>query len=167
MTVPGQPRPGARSTPPYRDDMAITESSEIVIEATPKEIMDVISDVEALPEWSDVHQTSEVLERDENGRPLRARAKVKIVGVTDEQVIAYTWQDDGVSWTLESAKQQRSQDARYTLIPEGDKTRVKFDIAIDPLVPLPGFLLKRAIKGLVSTATQGLRKRVLSQKGGR
>ncbi|HUO39294.1 MAG TPA: SRPBCC family protein [Mycobacterium sp.] len=147
--------------------MAITESSEIVIEATPKEIMDVISDVEALPEWSDVHQTSEVLERDENGRPLRARAKVKIVGVTDEQVIAYTWQDDGVSWTLESAKQQRSQDARYTLIPEGDKTRVKFDIAIDPLVPLPGFLLKRAIKGLVSTATQGLRKRVLSQKGGR
>jgi hypothetical protein len=68
---------------------------------------------------------------------------------------------------LVSAKQQRSQDARYTLTPEGDKTRVKFDITIDPLVPLPGFLLKRATKGVMDTATEGLRKRVLSQKKGR
>lgn len=145
--------------------MAITESSEVVIEATPQEIMDVIGDVESLPEWSDAHQSSEVLERDDKGRPLRARAKVKTMGVTDEQVIAYTWHDDGVSWTLESAKQQRSQNARYTLIPEGDKTRVKFDITIDPLVPLPGFVLKRVTKGVIGTATQGLRNRVLSQKG--
>jgi len=141
--------------------------AKIVIEATPQEILDVLSDVESLPEWSDTHQTSEVLERDEKGRPLRAKAKVKTVGITDEQVICYTWHDDGVSWTLESAKQQRSQDARYTLIPQGDKTRVKFVITIDPLVPLPGFLLRRAIKGWVSTATHGLRKRVLSQKGAR
>jgi len=72
-----------------------------------------------------------------------------------------------VSWTLESANQQRSQDARYTLVPEGDKTRVKFDITIDPLVPLPGFVLRRATKGVMNTATDGLRKRVLSRKSGR
>ena len=147
--------------------MAVRESSEIVIEAAPDEIMDVISDVESLPEWSGAHQTSEVLERDEWGRPLRAKMKVKTVGITDEQVVAYTWHDDGVRWTLESAKQQRSQDARYTLIPEGEKTRVKFDITIDPLVPLPGFVLKRVIKGVLGTATDGLRKRVLSRKTGR
>jgi ribosome-associated toxin RatA of RatAB toxin-antitoxin module len=147
--------------------MAVRESSEIVIEAAPDEIMDVISDIESLPEWSDAHQTSEVLDRDERGRPLRAKMKVKTVGITDEEVVTYAWHHDGVSWTLESAKQQRSQDARYTLIPEGDKTRVKFDITIDPLVPLPGFLLKRVIKGVMGTATDGLRKRVLSRKKGR
>ncbi|MCW2651543.1 MAG: hypothetical protein QOE41_1386 [Mycobacterium sp.] len=147
--------------------MAISESREIVIEATPEEIMNVITDVETLPGWSDAHRTSEVLERDDQGRPLRSKAKVKTVGVTDEQVLGYTWHDDGVSWTLESAKQQRSQDARYTLTPEGDKTRVKFDITIDPLVPLPGFLLRKATKGVMDTATDGLRKRVLSQKKGR
>jgi hypothetical protein len=53
------------------------------------------------------------------------------------------------------------------LTPEGDITRVKFDITIDPLVPLPGFVLKRVIKGSVDTATEGLRKRVLSVKKGR
>ena len=146
--------------------MAITESSEVVIEATPDEVMAVIRDVEALPEWSDAHQTSEVLERDEEGRPRRTKAKVKTVGITDEQVLDYSWHDDGVSWTLVSANQQRSQDARYTLTPEGGKTRVKFDITIDPTVPLPGFLLKRATKGVMSTATEGLRRRVLSVKKG-
>jgi hypothetical protein len=44
---------------------------------------------------------------------------------------------------------------------------VKFEITIDPLVPLPGFLLKRTIKGHVDTATEGLRKRVLSVRKGR
>jgi ribosome-associated toxin RatA of RatAB toxin-antitoxin module len=144
--------------------MAVSESKEVVIEATPQEILDVIADVESLPEWSDAHQTSEVLERDNKGRPKRAKAKVKTVGITDEQVIEYTWHDDGVSWQLVSAKQQRSQNARYTLTPEGDKTRVRFDITIDPLVPLPGFLLKKATKGAITTSTDGLRKRVLSVK---
>jgi ribosome-associated toxin RatA of RatAB toxin-antitoxin module len=147
--------------------MAVKESREVVIEATPQEILDVIADVESLPEWSGAHQTSEVLERDDNGRPLRAKAKVKTVGITDEQVLDYTWQDDGVSWTLVSSTQQRSQEARYALTPEGDKTRVRFDITVDPLVPLPGFVLKRTIKGAIGTATDGLRARVLSVKKGR
>ena len=148
----------------YCPCMATTGSSEVVIEATPKEILDVIMDVESMPEWSDATQTSEVLERDERGRPLRVKSKVKNVGITDEQVVEYTWHDNGVSWTLVSAKQQRSQDARYTLIPEGDKTRVRFDLTVEPLVPLPGFLLKRAMKGGLSTMTEGLRKRVMSVK---
>jgi ribosome-associated toxin RatA of RatAB toxin-antitoxin module len=147
--------------------MATLETSEVVIEATPEEIMDVIADVEALTEWSSAHQSSEVLERDDKGRPKRTKAKVKTAGITDEQVLEYTWHDDGVSWTLISAKQQRSQDARYTLTPEGDKTRVRFEIKIDPLVPLPGFVLKRATKGVLSTATEGLRNRVLSVKKSR
>ena len=147
--------------------MAISETREVVIDATPEEVLDVMLDVESLPEWSDAHQTSEVLERDDRGRPLRSKAKVKTVGITDEQVIEFTYHDDGYSWSLVSASQQRSQDARYTLIPEGDKTRVKFEITIDPRVPLPGFILKRATKGVLDTATDGLRKRVMKVKKGR
>ena len=32
--------------------MAITETREIVIEATPQEILDVLYDMETLPDWS-------------------------------------------------------------------------------------------------------------------
>ena len=101
----------------YVSRMAVTDSREIVIEATPDEIMDVLFDLESLPEWSSAHQKVEVLERDDQGHPSKSRQVVKIVGVSDEQVLAYSVHDDGVSWTLVSAKQQRAQDARYTLTP--------------------------------------------------
>ncbi|KMO70668.1 SRPBCC family protein [Mycolicibacterium chlorophenolicum] len=145
--------------------MAITESRETVIEASPAEIMDVLFDLESLTEWSSAHQEVEILERDDQGRPARSRQVVKIVGISDEQVLDYAVHDDGVSWTLVSSSQQRAQDARYTLVPEGDTTRVRFELTVDPTVPLPGFVVKRGAKGLMETATEGLRKRVLDVKG--
>jgi hypothetical protein len=79
------------------------------------------------------------------------KMKIKSAGLTDEQVVDYIWTDTSASWTLVSAGQLRSQDAKYTLTPVGDKTKVKFEIAIDPSVPLPGFILKRAMKGAMET----------------
>jgi len=146
--------------------MAVKESREVVIEASPEEILDVIADVETMPEWSSIHQSAEVLERDAKGRPKRAKMKVKTTGVTDEIVLAYTWRDDGVTWTQESGKASRNQEGGYTLTPQGDKTRTKFDLALDPLVPLPGFVIKRAMKGIMELNTDGLRKRVLEVKKG-
>ncbi|KUI30959.1 SRPBCC family protein [Mycobacterium sp. GA-2829] len=146
--------------------MAITESREVVIEASADEILDVLYDLESLTEWSSAHQEVEILERDEEGRPKRSRQVVKIVGVSDEQVLDYSVHDDGVSWTLVSSKQQRAQDGRYTLTPDGDKTTVRFELTVDPTVPLPGFLVKKGAKGLMETATDGLRKRVLKLKKG-
>ena len=63
-------------------------------------------------------------------------------------------------------EQLKAQDAGYTLTPEGEKTRVKFDMAIDLSIPMPGFLLKRTLKGGMETATDGLRKQVLKVKKG-
>jgi uncharacterized membrane protein len=146
--------------------MAVTESREVVIEATPDEIMNVLFDLESLPEWSSFHRDVEVLERDDQGHPTTCRQVVRIVGISDEQVLAYTVHDDGVSWTLVSAKQQRAQEARYTLTPVGDSTRVRFELMVDLTVPVPGFLIKRGAKGLMETATEGLRKRVLQIKKG-
>jgi hypothetical protein len=60
----------------------------------------------------------------------------------------------------------KAQDASYTLTPDGDKTKVRFDIKVDLSVPLPGFVLKRAMKGAMETATDGLRKQVLKVKKG-
>jgi Polyketide cyclase / dehydrase and lipid transport len=144
--------------------MAVTESREVVIEATPNEILDVLFDLESLTEWSSVHQKVDILEWDDQGRPSKSRQVVKIVGISDEQVLAYSAHDDGVSWTLLSSKQQRAQEGRYTLTPEGDCTRVRFQLTVDPLVPLPGFLIRRGAKGVLDTATRDLRTRVLEVK---
>jgi ribosome-associated toxin RatA of RatAB toxin-antitoxin module len=145
--------------------MAVTESREVVITATPDEIMDVLFDLESLPEWSSAHRKVEILERDDQGRPTKSRQVVKVVGISDEQVLDYSVHDDGVSWTLVSSKQQqRAQDARYTLTPDGDSTRVHFELTVDLGVPVPGFLIKKGAKGLMETATEGLRKQVMKVK---
>ena len=144
--------------------MAVTESRDITIEATPADFLAVLYDLETLPEWSSAHQEVEVLERDDEGRPTTSRQVVKIVGISDEQVLAYTVYDDGVGWTLVESKQQRAQEGRYTLTSDGDTTKVRFELTVDPLVPLPGFLIKKGAKGLMDTATKGLRTRVLHGK---
>jgi ribosome-associated toxin RatA of RatAB toxin-antitoxin module len=146
--------------------MAVTESRQVVIEASPEEILDVLFDLESLTEWSPAHQRVEVLERDEDGHPTKSRQVVKIVGITDEQELDYSVHDDGVSWTLVKSRQQRAQQGRYTLTPDGDRTKVTFELTVDPTVPVPGFLIKRGAKGLMETATDGLRKRVLEVKKG-
>lgn len=147
--------------------MALRESRDIVIEASPEEILDVIADFEAMPEWSEPHQSAEILDTGDDGRPRQVKMKVKVAGITDEQVIAYTWGDNVVSWKLVSSSQQKAQDGKYTLVPQDDGTLVKFELLADPNVPLPGFVLKRAVKGTIDSATKALRERVLHVKKGK
>jgi ribosome-associated toxin RatA of RatAB toxin-antitoxin module len=146
--------------------MATSDSREVVIEASPGEILDVIADVESTPSWSPQYQSAEVLQAYGDGRPKRVKMKVKSAGISDVQVVEYTWTDTTASWTLISAGQLKAQDARYTLTPQGDKTKVAFNLTIDLSVPLPGFVVKRTIKGAMETATDGLRKQVLKVKKG-
>ena len=146
--------------------MAVKDSREVVIEATPEEILDVIADVESTPTWSPQYQSAEVLDAYDDGRPRRVKIKIKAAGLIDEQIVEYSWGDNTASWTLIKAGQLKSQDAGYTLTPQGDKTKVHFEITVDTSVPLPGFILKRAIKGGTESATDGLRKQVLKVKKG-
>jgi len=146
--------------------MAVNESREVTIEATPKEILDVLADTPSTPQWSPQYQNCEVLETYDDGRPKRTKMVIKAAGLTDTLVLEWTWTDTSASWTLVSASQMKLQDAKYTCTPDGDKTRVKFDMTVDPSVPMPGFLLKRTLKGGMETATDGLRKQVLKLKKG-
>jgi ribosome-associated toxin RatA of RatAB toxin-antitoxin module len=146
--------------------MAARDSREVVIEATTKEILDVIADVGSAHTWSPQYQSAEVLDTYKDGRPKRVKMKVKAAGMTDEMEVEYSWGDNTAGWTLVKSGQLKAQNATYTFTPTGDKTKVRFDLEVDPSIPIPGFLLKRTLKGAMETATDGLRKQVLKlQKG--
>jgi hypothetical protein len=144
--------------------MGVTETREVVIEATPAEIMKVLTDLERLPDWSPIHRKAEVLVRDAAGHPRKSKEVVKVLGITDELVLDYTVYDDGVGSTLVSSTQQRAQTGRYTLTPDGDSTTVRFELTVDPIVPVPKFVLKPAVKAAMRAATDGLRQQVLKVK---
>jgi ribosome-associated toxin RatA of RatAB toxin-antitoxin module len=141
--------------------MAVNDSREVVIEATPRQILDVIADVESAPSWSPQYQSAEVLDTHADGRPKRVRMTVKAAGLTDQMEVEYRFTDTTAGWTLITSSQLKKQEASYTLIPDGKSTRVRFDLTVDPAIPIPGFLLKRTLKGAMETATDGLRKQVL------
>ena len=61
--------------------MAVTGNKEVVIEADPAAVLDVLSDVEALPSWSPVHKKVEIVDRTEDGKPYRVKMAVSILGV--------------------------------------------------------------------------------------
>ena len=80
--------------------MAVSDSKEVVIEAGPQEILDIIADVESSPSYMSAQQSVEILATHDDGRPRQVKMRVKSAGITDECVLEYTWADNVVSWSL-------------------------------------------------------------------
>jgi hypothetical protein len=144
--------------------MAVRASREVVFEASPEAILDALADIDSVPTWSSVHKHAEVLDRHPDGRPHRVKATLKIMGVTDKEVLEYNWGPRWMVWDAVDNFQQRGQHGEYNLTPEGeDKTRVRFDIILDLAAPIPEFLIKRAKKIVLDVATESLRKQVMEK----
>ncbi|HVQ98293.1 MAG TPA: cyclase, partial [Mycobacterium sp.] len=68
-----------------------------------------------------------------------------------------------VVWDADDTFQQRGQHVEYNLQPVGvDKTRVRFDITVEPTGPVPGFVVRRASEIVLDAATKGLRDQVMA-----
>jgi Polyketide cyclase / dehydrase and lipid transport len=145
--------------------MAVRASREVVFEAPPEAILDVLADIETVPSWSSLHKHAQVLDRYPDGRPHHVKATLKIMGITDKEVLEYHWGDRWMVWDAHETFQQRGQHGEYNLTPEGDdKTRVRFDIIMDLAAPIPEFIIKRAKKIVLDVATESLRKRVMEKR---
>ncbi|TWH15658.1 SRPBCC family protein [Rhodococcus rhodochrous] len=142
--------------------MAASVSDRFDIEATPEQVMRALEDVERIPEWSSAHKSVEVLTRDDDGRPLRIRMTLSLLGFSDTQTIEHSWTESSTSWTLVESSMQRSQDGEYALEPTERGTRVHVTMSLEPKVPVPGFVLKRGQKHAVEAVRKGLTEFVLS-----
>jgi hypothetical protein len=131
-----------------------------MFDAAPEAILDALADIEEVPSWSTVHRHAEVLDRYPDGRPRHVKATVKIMGITDKELLEYHWGRDWVVWDASDTFQQRGQHGEYNLTREGDQTRVRFDIIVDLAAPIPEFLIKRAKKIVLEVAIDRLRRRV-------
>ena len=140
-------------------------SREELFDASPEAILDAIADIDEVPQWSTLHRSVEVLDRHPDGRPHHVRATLKIMGITDKEVLEYHWGDDWVVWDAVETFQQRGQHGEYNLTREGDKTRVRFDLIVDLAAPIPGFLIKRGKKMVLDVAIERLRCRVTRNHG--
>ncbi|GAA1222415.1 SRPBCC family protein [Prauserella alba] len=143
--------------------MADQSTQSIEVDAPPEQIMAVIADLPAYPEWAKAVQQTEVLGTDERGRATQVRFTLDSGPVKDVYTLEYDWADDGlsVSWHLVKGQMQKAQNGRYELEPlGGDRTKVTYTLAVELALPMIGMLRRKAEKMIMDTALKELKKRV-------
>ena len=110
--------------------------------------MEALEDVAScLESWSPLHKRVEVLDCYPDGRAHHVKTTIKIMGLVDKEILEYHWGPDWVVWDAKDTSQQHGQHVEYNLKPEGvDKTRVRFDITVEPAGPIPAFIVRRAMQ---------------------
>jgi uncharacterized membrane protein len=136
----------------------------IVIEAPLDDVMEVIEDYEAYPEWAEVHRV-EVLQRIEGGRATEVAFEVDVpVLGRANYTLAYTYApgDTGLSWVTKEARGAiRDIRGEYLLDElEDDTTKVTYRLAVELGVLVPGFLRTEGAKRVIENALERLKRRV-------
>ncbi len=130
----------------------------IEIDAPSARVLAVLRDVQTQLQWVPEILAAEVLEDDQDGRPATARFRAGTPVGKDEYTLAYQHRRDGMSWSLVSGRLQTGQDARYDLRRLGaSRTSVTFDLRISHNLPLPGFIRRKVVEGLVNNTLRGLK----------
>ena len=149
--------------------MAEHTSSSITIEASPAEVMAVITDFERYPEWTGEVKETEIVARDAQGRAEQVRLLLDAGAIRDDHTLAYTWAGENeVSWTLVKSQMLRELDGSYILEPlaAGDRTEVTYQLTVDVKIPMLGMIKRKAEKVIIDRGLSGLKKRVESGAAG-
>lgn len=135
----------------------------IQIEASAAEIMDVLTDYEAYPEWADV-KSARVVERGEGGLATKVAFEVEVpVLGRAEYTLEYRYApgDAGMSWVSTEARGAVTSITGEYLLDELDgQTTVVYRLAVDLEVLLPGFVRTQGAKRVIDNALDGLKRRV-------
>jgi uncharacterized membrane protein len=143
--------------------MADQSTQSIVVDAPAADVMAVIADFPAYPQWVAAAKQVEVLDEGEGGRARRVHFVLDAGAVKDDYVLDYTWDGDRkVSWTLVKGQMQKRQDGSYTLVEKDGSTEVMYSITIDLSIPMLGMIKRKAEKVILDTALKELKKRVES-----
>ncbi|MEO3789867.1 SRPBCC family protein [Nonomuraea sp. B10E15] len=142
--------------------MADRTTSSTTISAGRADVLAVIADFPAYPEWAGQVKSAEVLSTGPDGRPQQVRFALDAGPISDTYTLGYAWQDDdGVSWqVVEPGKMVSDLRGSYRLADAGSGTEVTYELSVDLSVPMIGMIKRKAEKVIVDTALKGLKKRV-------
>ncbi|HEY3867000.1 MAG TPA: SRPBCC family protein [Actinocrinis sp.] len=144
--------------------MADRTRATIEIGAPAADVMAVIADLPAYPEWTGEVKKAEILATDpETGRAAQVRLTIDAGMLRDKQVLSYTFDGDrAVQWTLVEGDMLRSLEGSYVLTPHegGAATTVEYALAVDAKIPMIGRMKSKIEKVIIDRALSGLKRRV-------
>jgi ribosome-associated toxin RatA of RatAB toxin-antitoxin module len=140
-------------------------NERISVAATPQRCYEVVIDFERYPEWArDVKQAT-ILGRDDDGRGSQVEYRAAGLGKSFHYTLLYDYSDapDLLSWKLVEGDMLRRLDGSYRFEPEGDGTKVHYELTVDLSAPLPGLIKRRAAGMIMGTALRELKKEIEKQ----
>lgn len=136
------------------------------IDASPEACFAVATDFGTYTEWASDIKEVEVIAHDDTGRGGDVAYRVAAMGRSTSYTLRYSYGSNPLrmSWRLIEGDVMERIDGEYEFVPIGDGSRceVRYYVSIDMLVPLPGFVKRRAEAKILHTAMDDLKKRVES-----
>lgn len=138
---------------------AVTVQAKGTIPAEVDRVAAVLRDLPAQPEWFPGCLSSDVLEVDDRGLPLRARQVNDVKVARDEFELNYVQDANSMSWILVApSAAQKSASGRWSWRDVGGETEVNLELTVEPSIPIPGFMAKKVLGDTAKGAIEGLRK---------
>jgi ribosome-associated toxin RatA of RatAB toxin-antitoxin module len=140
-----------------------TEHLNVV--APPQRCIEVALDFERYPDWAPDIKEAVVVERDERGRGSRVAFRAAAMGRSASYVLTYRYTDDNrrISWELAEGDIMRMLDGSYVFEDAADGTTdITYHLSVDLVVPIPGFVKRRAEGKIMTTALRELKHRAES-----
>lgn len=133
--------------------MAETATESITIAAPLEQVWAIATDLEKYPEWTHDVKDVVVTARDAEGRPSEVEFRTSALGRSTHYTLAYDYADapNVLAWSMIKGDIQRSIDGAFRFRPTDDGgTHVQYDLAIELVVPLPGFVKRRAERRILN-----------------
>lgn len=127
--------------------MTESASQTIAIEAPLERCFAVAVDFEQYPDWAKDVKDATVLARDELGRATQVDYRTSALGRSTHYTLAYDYSQAPavVAWSMVKGDIMRSIDGAYHFAPlPSGGTELRYDLSIELVVPLPGFVKRRA-----------------------
>lgn len=137
-------------------------TQQMVVGASPERTWDVLTNFADYPVWARDLKAVSILERDEQGRGVLVAFRAAAMGRSTSYTLRYDYSaaPEVLAWKVEESDVTRKLDGSYELSPvdgDPDATNVVYSLVVELVIPLPGFVKRRAEGRIIHTALRELR----------
>ena len=137
--------------------MAETAFQTITSSAPIARVWEIATDFERYPEWAKDVKEATIRTRDEQGRAIEVEFRTSALGRSTHYTLSYDYAaaPNVLGWHMLRGDIMRAIDGAYTLADTAEGgTEIRYDLAIELVVPLPGFVKRRAEQRIVNTVRE-------------
>jgi ribosome-associated toxin RatA of RatAB toxin-antitoxin module len=143
--------------------MSEKSSSTIVIDAPLADVQAALFDIATYPEWLTSIKKADVLEKDDQGRAIKAKLAIDAGMMKDRVTLDYDWSaaPASLSFSMDDADLLTQMDGTYFIKAlDEDSTQVTYELTVAVSLPVPSMIITKAQQQTIDAALKELAARV-------